>query len=213
MAIYSVSLIINARPRRHIICLHVATAAALLEHIVADTKTEIDGHSSWVGVSQYEYVARCKMHNSVTYNTSRQCGPIALAPRAAWRVRPMCAGKPALANKRHDSSDPRPLFTLSNWQQRRRVDHSERPSRNYSMTTRQGFRTRIADRSPAGRRLASGSRGWEPRASGRAVVCGGAAARCSAWRGGDRRRRRGALADPVAVADGGFAVAARPPGG
>ena len=101
MTIYSVSLIINARPRRHIICLHVATAAALLEHIVADTKTEIDGHSSWVGVSQYEYVARGEMHNSVTYNTSRQCGPTALASRAAWPVRPMCAGKPALANKRH----------------------------------------------------------------------------------------------------------------
>ena len=100
MTIYSVSLIINARPRRHIICLHVATAAALLEHIVADTKTEIDGHSSWVEVSQYEYVARGEMHNSVTYNTSQQCGPIALAPRAAWPVRPMCAGKPALANKR-----------------------------------------------------------------------------------------------------------------
>ena len=80
--------------------LHVATAAALLEHIVADTKTEIDGHSSWVGVSRYEYVDRGEMHNSVTYNTSRQCGPIALAPRAAWPVRPMCAGKPALANKR-----------------------------------------------------------------------------------------------------------------
>ena len=104
-AIYSVRLISPARPRRHIIRLHVATAGALLEHIVADTKAEIDRHASWVGVSQYDNVVRDKRHNFAHYDISQQCVSIVLARVAAWlggpRVR---ASSPS--QQRHDPARP-----------------------------------------------------------------------------------------------------------